>query len=145
MNNSDANKQQNPLQLTGHNPVLDGLRGLAIFLVLLRHLTPLGEGHSLIGKVVKAIASVGNTGVDLFFVLSGFLITGILSRPKDHRAFSEIFMPAGHCEFFRCIMPCYFSASLSRRCSIRFQARKVKSLIGSSGSGFTELISANVI
>ncbi len=50
-----------------HVPELDGLRGIAIISVLIHHqLTP----FSLNG---------GFLGVDLFFVLSGFLITGLLS------------------------------------------------------------------
>lgn len=49
-----------------HVPELDGLRGIAIIAVLVHHqLTP----FSLSG---------GFLGVDLFFVLSGFLITGLL-------------------------------------------------------------------
>lgn len=47
-------------------PALDGLRGLAILLVLGAHL------------FADAIADSGWAGVDLFFVLSGFLITGVL-------------------------------------------------------------------
>jgi peptidoglycan/LPS O-acetylase OafA/YrhL len=66
------------LRLPGHLPILDGLRGLAILLVLLRHFIPQGPSTSFIGAAVKAISSIGGTGVDLFFVLSGFLITGIL-------------------------------------------------------------------
>lgn len=54
-----------------HYPALDGLRGLAILLVLCAHLAP------------DTIADFGWAGVDLFFVLSGFLITGILMDGKD--------------------------------------------------------------
>jgi peptidoglycan/LPS O-acetylase OafA/YrhL len=51
----------------GHRPALDGLRGVAIALVLL--------GHLLDGRVANALGSVG---VTVFFTLSGFLITALL-------------------------------------------------------------------
>jgi peptidoglycan/LPS O-acetylase OafA/YrhL len=50
-----------------HMPVLDGVRGLAVLLVVLFHFFSMGFGW---------------LGVDLFFVLSGFLITGILIDSK---------------------------------------------------------------
>jgi peptidoglycan/LPS O-acetylase OafA/YrhL len=57
--------------------VLDGVRGLAIIGVLLTH------GSYLIqSRVMARLFEVGWTGVDLFFVLSGFLITGILIDSK---------------------------------------------------------------
>ncbi len=49
-----------------HVPALDGIRGLAIALVLASHLYP------------EIAAGAGWSGVDLFFVLSGYLITGLL-------------------------------------------------------------------
>jgi peptidoglycan/LPS O-acetylase OafA/YrhL len=53
----------------GYKPALDGLRGLAILGVLFRHAfhVPLGGGF----------------GVDLFFVLSGFLITTLLLEERE--------------------------------------------------------------
>jgi peptidoglycan/LPS O-acetylase OafA/YrhL len=50
-----------------HLPQLDGLRAVAVIAVLVSHLTAFGE-------------SGGGYGVALFFVLSGYLITGILQR-----------------------------------------------------------------
>jgi peptidoglycan/LPS O-acetylase OafA/YrhL len=58
------------LQTTGpYYPALDGLRGLAIILIILYHIFNFGN-----------IFEWAWVGVDLFFVLSGFLITGILLR-----------------------------------------------------------------
>jgi peptidoglycan/LPS O-acetylase OafA/YrhL len=65
-----------------HIPSLDGLRGLAIILVLLFHFTPEGGGRTLVGTMTRWISQLGWCGVDLFFVLSGFLITGILFDAK---------------------------------------------------------------
>jgi peptidoglycan/LPS O-acetylase OafA/YrhL len=58
-------------------PALDGLRGVAILLVFAIHLTVMKPRTGL-DLVVFAAARTGWIGVDLFFVLSGFLITGIL-------------------------------------------------------------------
>jgi peptidoglycan/LPS O-acetylase OafA/YrhL len=61
-------------------PVLDGVRGLAILLVLAFHenvVTGDRVTTSFDWWFLRA-AGVGWSGVDLFFVLSGFLITGIL-------------------------------------------------------------------
>ena len=64
-----------------HIPELDGLRGLAIALVLVYHCHPKLESTHL-----DVVAQWGWVGVNLFFVLSGFLITGIIadSRTDPH-------------------------------------------------------------
>lgn len=54
---------------------LDGLRGIAILMVLLHHFWPGGE--TPLGRFGD-VAHLGWMGVDLFFVISGFLIGGIL-------------------------------------------------------------------
>ena len=58
----------------GHRPELDGIRGIAILLVMAYH-TP--------GRI-EPWTKFGWAGVDLFFVLSGFLITGILLDTADN-------------------------------------------------------------
>ncbi|QSQ21675.1 acyltransferase [Pyxidicoccus parkwayensis] len=68
-------------RLQGHLPVLDGVRGLAVLLVVLFHTTHLSD-QSALGRATWWVAGAGWTGVDLFFVLSGFLITGILWEAK---------------------------------------------------------------
>jgi peptidoglycan/LPS O-acetylase OafA/YrhL len=62
---------------------LDGLRGLAILSVLFFHAT-VNEGSTdpLVGAFER-VTRCGWAGVDLFFVLSGFLITGILIDTRD--------------------------------------------------------------
>lgn len=79
--------------LQKHMPELDVLRGMAILSVVLYHGLYWDGGH-VTGKLAKLIvnASVfGWLGVNLFFVLSGFLITGILldtkGRPDYYRRF----------------------------------------------------------
>ncbi len=60
-----------------HVPPLDGLRGIAILLVLLHHQTLYRPTEGL-GRWLSSVPIAGWTGVDLFFVISGFLITRIL-------------------------------------------------------------------
>jgi peptidoglycan/LPS O-acetylase OafA/YrhL len=62
---------------------LDGLRGVAILLVLCFHIThALPPARGAVGLYELAFR-IGWTGVDLFFVLSGFLITRILLDTRD--------------------------------------------------------------
>jgi len=69
-----------------HIPALDGLRGLAVISVVFVHVNgsfggpfPLGTLNTILTRLFGA----GWVGVDLFFVLSGFLITGILYDSKN--------------------------------------------------------------
>jgi peptidoglycan/LPS O-acetylase OafA/YrhL len=73
-------------------PVLDGMRGIAVILVLLFHFAWTFPGDDVTaahGAVEKIAARVhaffwsGWTGVDLFFVLSGYLITRGLVTPSE--------------------------------------------------------------
>lgn len=66
-----------------HIPALDGIRGLAILSLLLFKATEGFHPTTPMGAAVEKIFGCGWMGVDLFFVLSGFLITGILLDTKD--------------------------------------------------------------
>ena len=74
-------------------PELDSMRGIAILMVLFFHgmAPPLNANLSRLGRTVLSVSKYGGAGVNLFFVLSGFLITGILianqGRPDYYRHF----------------------------------------------------------
>jgi peptidoglycan/LPS O-acetylase OafA/YrhL len=73
---------------------LDGLRGVAILLVMLVHFTQYGMRRPsgvFIDQHFWRFAAAGWVGVDLFFVLSGFLITGILLDSKGSEQFFRNF------------------------------------------------------
>jgi peptidoglycan/LPS O-acetylase OafA/YrhL len=59
----------------GHITPLDGLRGIAVILVLCFHFAWTFPDVGLVAHVLHRILWVGWIGVDLFFVLSGYLIT----------------------------------------------------------------------
>ena len=61
-----------------HYPELDGIRSIAILLVIFFHCRIIAAPQNPAEKVYYALVESGWIGVDLFFVLSGFLITGIL-------------------------------------------------------------------
>ena len=67
----------------GHVAVLDGMRGLAVLLVMVHHFAYGSSGVSLPARLFVDFADGGWIGVDLFFVLSGYLITGILLATKS--------------------------------------------------------------
>ena len=87
-------------------PELDGLRGLAILLVVLCHYisaVPHGQSHSF-GSMAGTVLGLGASGVDLFFILSGFLIGGILLDSKQ----SPNYYPTFYLRRFHRIFPLYY-------------------------------------
>ncbi|HWA75714.1 MAG TPA: acyltransferase [Polyangiaceae bacterium] len=76
-------------------PELDGIRGVAILAVIAVHFvaTIFEQPQNLVERIAGKITGYGMWGVDLFFVLSGYLITGILwdSRPSP-RYFKAFYM-----------------------------------------------------
>jgi peptidoglycan/LPS O-acetylase OafA/YrhL len=82
-------------------PELDGLRGLAILMVVLYHYFE----QPLDGGWFHAALGLGWTGVDLFFVLSGFLIGGILLDARGAANYFQVFYTR---RFYR-IVPLYLA------------------------------------
>lgn len=84
---------QSPL-LRSHMPELDSIRGLAILGVLLYHGFYFTRDLSIYSswhKIFLKTMAVGQYGVDLFFILSGFLITGILLNTRDRKDYYRRF------------------------------------------------------
>jgi peptidoglycan/LPS O-acetylase OafA/YrhL len=79
--------------LRGYLPVLNGVRGLAILMVLLFHFVGTVPPSNRIERTVVGVTNYGAYGVELFFILSGFLITGILYDTHSHpRYFRNFYM-----------------------------------------------------
>jgi len=77
-----------------HIRELDGIRGLAALMVFFHHALYANleskDWHGPIRSVMD-ICAYGNTGVDLFFVLSGFLITSILLKDRTSPRYYQDF------------------------------------------------------
>jgi peptidoglycan/LPS O-acetylase OafA/YrhL len=77
-------------QHLSHIPELDGIRGIAALMVVCHHLfftsIPDPERWNGIVLLLSRVSHAGGYGVDLFFVLSGFLITSllVLDRGRPH-------------------------------------------------------------
>jgi peptidoglycan/LPS O-acetylase OafA/YrhL len=79
-----------------HLPELDGLRGLAALGVLFHHfMQPLGDDaavhHSAVSGAIIAASGYGAMGVDVFFVLSGFLISSLLLVDREKTSYFHNF------------------------------------------------------
>ena len=81
--------------LKRHMPGVDLLRGLAILAVIVFHgfsySVPLFPWHNKLAEALFHLTSFGWTGVNLFFTLSGFLITGNLIDSEDKPNFYSRF------------------------------------------------------
>jgi peptidoglycan/LPS O-acetylase OafA/YrhL len=95
-------------------PGLDLIRFLAFGLVFLSHVVP-GEPEfyrqahlpDAIATIIVSVAAGGAFGVDLFFALSSFLITTLLTR--EHHATGVIDVPAFYLRRILRIWPLYFT------------------------------------
>lgn len=100
-------KRRSPSRVAepSHKPELDGIRGIALLAVMLSH----GGGRyilqtTLAAKLFAYAMVPGWGGVELFFVLSGFLITGILLKSKA----AENYFSSFYARRFLRIFPIYY-------------------------------------
>lgn len=89
----------------GRVPELDGIRGIAIGMILVFHyfLLQFQVTPGTAAAYALATGRLAWSGVDLFFVLSGFLIGGILLDARDSSNYFQVFYTR---RFFR-IVPIY--------------------------------------
>lgn len=92
-----------------HYLSIDGLRGIAVLLVLFFHVALALPWQGALSKTIATPLRYGWIGVDIFFVISGFLITGILLRTREKQKYFLNF-------YFRRIlriMPAYYMLLLA--------------------------------
>jgi peptidoglycan/LPS O-acetylase OafA/YrhL len=83
----DGNPQQHDQRILA----LDGFRGLAVLMVTLYRFCEVSLTATVVGNLPSKAVLIGASGVDLFFVLSGFLITGILLESKGRQDYFSRF------------------------------------------------------
>jgi peptidoglycan/LPS O-acetylase OafA/YrhL len=126
---SDKDGMNKPFSAYGRRlPELDGVRGVAILLVLLWHYVQ----NQLVVEVGSPLAFLKQTlgfawsGVDLFFVLSGFLITGILIDNRKKSNYFKVFYIRRACRIF----PLYYLYFLIFLAMVLFSAGRIPYLSG---------------
>jgi len=108
--NHTMTQESLPPRNSGRIPSLDGIRAVAIFLVILLHISErfaLGIPQTTKGILQYFVLGCGVDGVGIFFVLSGFLITTLLlkeSRTQGTISLLDFYVRRA----FRILPPLYF-------------------------------------
>ena len=97
-----------PRPSAAHVRSLDGFRGMAFLLVFLRHFTLTSHTGSRAMAGAMAVGQGGWIGVDLFFALSGLLITGILLDTREQPGYFRKFYARRALRIF----PLYYGVAL---------------------------------
>lgn len=99
----------NPSPIGRHIPELDGIRGLAVLMVLIWHYFVCQPSNTITSNSPFFLPLNATwSGVDLFFVLSGFLIGGIIFQNHQKKGFLKVFWIKRACR----ILPLYLVVCL---------------------------------
>ena len=124
---------------TGRIAVLDGLRGCAILLVVISHVRyGLSVAHPA-DKIVVHVMAMGWVGVDLFFVLSGFLVTGVLLDSRGGNGFYANFYRRRVLRIFP-LYYCFLALVVSIAIVRRAESAEARMLLANAGWYVTYLV-----
>jgi peptidoglycan/LPS O-acetylase OafA/YrhL len=84
----DSSRSENPLAGEARLGSLDGLRAFSIALVLLGHVSGTRNLGQILG--IDMFGDIAHLGVVFFFVISGFLITGLLIKEHDKTGYISL-------------------------------------------------------
>jgi peptidoglycan/LPS O-acetylase OafA/YrhL len=93
-------------------PELDGFRGIAVLMVMAEHVYEIAPTHLMPPAPVDFFLTHGWLGVDLFFILSGFLITGILLDERNREDYFQSFYRRRACRILPLAIACLIVYSL---------------------------------
>ncbi len=84
MQTSQMNKVETSRIQPKHIPALDGVRGLAVLAIFVFHYGGGSQSSNHLLNLIGAFVRAGWFSLSVFFLLSGFLISGILWDDRDH-------------------------------------------------------------
>lgn len=97
-------------------PELDGFRGIAVLMVIIEHVYEAAPLPAIgLPGPLSFLLTHGWLGVDLFFVLSGFLITGILLDERERKDYFQSFYQRRALRILPLALTCLFFFSIIYR------------------------------
>src|SRR3984957_10628722 len=105
-------------------PYWEGIRGFGFLMVFLVHYIPpyqITPQGSIAFRIVTGLESIAFLAVPIFFVLSGFLIGGILYSTRDREGYFKVF----YCRRVIRVFPLYYLALLIPDSVLFFEKKKI--------------------